>query len=215
MLLGLTTAASASTFLFQGTFSTDDQVEIFDFTVSATTVVTIQSYGYAGGVVDSTTIAAGGFAPYAMVFALVGSDYVESISDNGGHCAVTQQDPVTGNCDDPYIQTVLPAGNYYLALSVWDNVASTGFLADGFTQTGNPGFTCAEASLSGEFCDVTDALYRPRTGNWALAFTGVDTVADTGVPEPSTWWPVLSGGLLGALRRRRKSFWLSCQWGRT
>jgi hypothetical protein len=151
VLVVLTTAANAATFLFQGTFSTDDQVEMFHFTLLADTTVTLQSYGYAGGVVNSTTIAAGGLAPYAVVFALVGSDYIESTADNGGHCPVTQQDPVTGNCDDPYIQTVLAAGDYYLALSVWDNVALTGSLADGFKQTGNPGFTCAEGGQSGQF----------------------------------------------------------------
>jgi hypothetical protein len=205
VLLVLTTAASTAGVLSQGVFSTDDQVELFRLTLNTDAVVTIQSYGYAGGVFGSTTIAAGGFAPDATIFTLVGSDYVYSTSDNGGHCSVTQQDPVTGNCDDPYIHTTLSAGTHYLAISVWDNVPSSDNLADGFKQTGNPGFTCAEGGLSGQFCDVTDALYGSRTGNWALAFTGVDTVADLGVPEPSTWWPMLSGGLLGALVLRRKS----------
>jgi hypothetical protein len=206
ILLALTTAADAAGFLFVGTFPTDDQVQLFRFTVNTAAVVTLQSYGYAGGVVNSTTIPAGGLVPYAMVFSLVGSDYVQSLSDNGGHCPTTQQDSVTHNCDDPFIQATLAAGVYYLALSVWDNVASTGSLADGFRQTGNPGFTCAEGSVSGQFCDVTDAFYRPRTGDWAFAFTGMDSVTAQSTPEPSTWWPTLSGGLLGALVLRRKIF---------
>src|SRR5579864_9463270 len=98
----------ASTVLFSGLFSTDDQVELFRFDLDSAGPVTIQSYGYAGGTVNSTAIQAGGFAPDATVFALVGRDYVQSTSDNGGHCGITQQDPVTGNRDDVYLQTLYP-----------------------------------------------------------------------------------------------------------
>ena len=125
--------------------------------------------------------------------------------DNGGHCGITGADPVTGNCDDLYLQTTLAPGSYYVALSVDDNVPATGNLLDGFKQTGNPGFTCAEGGLTGQFCDVTDALFRPRTGNWALDIAGATSVAPTSIPEPATLWPLLSCGLLGALRLRRKT----------
>jgi hypothetical protein len=201
-VLVLSAAASPASTLFQGTFATDDQVELFAFTLSSSSLVTIQSYGYAGGTINSTVIPPGGFAPDATIFALVASDYVESTSSNGGNCGMTGTDPVTGNCDDPFIQTTLPAGSYYLALSVWDNVPLTGTLADGYTQTGNPGFTCAEggsANPNGTFCDVTDALFRSRTGNWALSFTGTTSVQNVTVPEPPTWRPLLWGALTGAL----------------
>jgi len=197
-------AGTAGTLSFEGTFSTDDQVNLFQLTLNSTTLVTIQSYGYAGGVMDSTVVPAGGFAPDFTLFALVGSDYQEAASDNGGHCGITSADPVTGNCDDPYIQTTLNAGTYYLGLSVWDNVPLTGFLADGYTQTGNAGFTCAEGGVSGQFCDVTDALYSSRTGNWAVSFTEFSDVTNESAPEPSTWWLTLPAGLAGALFRRRR-----------
>lgn len=197
------TAGIAGTVSFQGTFSTDDQVNLFQLTLNSTTAVTIQSYGYAGGVMNSTLIPAGGFAPDFTLFALVGSDYQEAASDNGGHCGITSADPVTGNCDDPYIQTTLQAGTYYLGLSVWDNVPVTGLLADGYAQSGNSGFTCAEGGVSGQFCDVTDALYPSRSGGWAISFTDFSSV--TSVPEPSTWWLVLPAGVWGMLLRRRRS----------
>lgn len=201
-VLVLTGVASPASTLFQGTFATDDQVELFAFTLSSSSLVTIQSYGYAGGTVNSIAIPTGGFAPDATLFALVASNYVESTSSNGGNCGATGMDPVTGNCDDPYIQTTLPAGSYYLALSVWDNQPLTGTLSDGYTDTGNPGFTCAEggsANPNGTFCDVTDALFRSRTGNWALSFNGITTVQNVTVPEPPTWRFLMCGALTGAL----------------
>lgn len=118
---------------------------------------------------------------------------------------MTGTDPVTGSCEDPSLQTVLAPGSYFVALSVWDNVPFTGNLANGFKQAGNPGFTCAEGGLSGQFCDVGTALFTPRTGDWGLDIAGASSVAPTSIPEPATWWPLLSGGLHGALRLRRKT----------
>ncbi len=205
LLVIAATASMASTVFSQGIFPADDYVDLYQFTLNASGVVTFQSYGYAGGVADSTTVPAGGFAPEATIFALVGTDYVEATSDNGGHCGTTGQDSVTGNCDDPYIQTTLDAGTYYLALSVQDNLTVDGFLADGFNQAGNPGFTCAEGGMTGQFCDVTDALFVPRTGNFAFTFSGASSLTNVNTPEPATGWSVLPGILLGALTLRRKS----------
>ena len=206
LLLILTATANwATTLLFQGVLPSDDTVEFIQFALSSDSVVTLQSYGYAGGTANSTTIGGGGFAPFAVIFAVVGSDFVQALTDNGGHCGQTYSDPVTGNCDDPYIQTPLPAGIYYLGLSVWDNVPSTGNLADGYAQTGNPGFSCAEGGVSGQFCDVTDALFRSRTGNWAFAVSGVDSAIDITAPEPATWgcFAVGLGSVLFLLRRKK------------
>jgi hypothetical protein len=189
--------------LFQGTFGQDDQVELFSFTSDGSTDITIQSYGYAGGTVNSTDIAEGGFAPDATIFDGSGN---EQITDTGSHCPPTGVDSVTGNCDDPYIDQVLTAGTYTLALTVYDNVSYDGTLADGFKQDGNPGFTCAEDGLTGEFCDVTSA-YQERTGNWAISIGGASAVSDitSATPEPATL-PLMLGGALAVItlyRRRR------------
>lgn len=188
--------------LFQGIFTADNQVELFSVTVNTTETVTIQSYGYAGGSVNSIVIPAGGFAPNASLFDPSGN---EIISDSGGNCVISGTDPATGNCDDPYIQELLDPGTYTLALTQYYNVSADGYLPDGFTEDGNPGFTCAEFGQSGNFCDVTTALGTQRTGDYALAFTGADAVADTNgttVPEPSSWLLLATGGLFFALRRR-------------
>lgn len=165
--------------LFQGTLQQDDEVALIPFTLSFDSIVTIQSYGYAGGLApDGTLVSAGGFAPNAILFDSTGAEFA---SDNGGHCSATGADPVTGNCDDPLITENLTAGMYTLALAVWDN-APNGDLGAGFRQDGNPGFTCADFG-AGNFCDVTTALGTSRDGNYAVAISS-DALA--AVPEPST-----------------------------
>ena len=73
-------------------------------------------------------------------------------------------------------------GTLTLALAVFDNNPLGRFVTDGFVQDGNPGFTCREAGTSGAFCDVTTALGTTRTGNYAIAITGVDSVS---TPSPA------------------------------
>jgi len=195
-------SASAATILFQGSIPDDTGVVLINFTLNSAQTVTIHSYGYAGGTVPTlpvaTNISAGGFAPNAIIFDGSGN---QIISDNGGHCGNTLADPVTGNCSDPFIQQLISAGFYTLALVEWDNVPATGNLADGFKQDGNPGFTCAEFGLLGNFCDTTTALGTQRNGNWAVAITGADSATLT--PEPATFTLSMTC-LLAIIARRRR-----------
>jgi hypothetical protein len=195
----------ADTVLYQGTFAADDDEVQFTIDVSATELVTIESWGYAGGTVPTspspTAIAAGGFAPNAILFDPSGN---EIVSDAGGHCGITNTDPVTGNCDDSYIQETLGPGSYTLALVEYDNEPNDSFLGDGFVQDGNPGFTCAEFGQTGNFCDVTTALGTARDGNYAVSVTAADIVA---TPEPaaiSLFW--LGSCFFAALLFRRRGW---------
>jgi len=130
--------AFAGSVVFQGVFNEDDDVALLPFSITATDLVTIESYGYAGGTAPGGIIAPeGGFAPNAILFDSSGT---EITSNQGGDCAITGADSVTGNCDDPYFQETLAAGSYTLALVEWDNTTTDGFLPNGFNQTGNPGF---------------------------------------------------------------------------
>jgi hypothetical protein len=184
-LLLLSLPGWSSPILLQGSFTADNQVELFNVTLNTSGLLTVQSYGYAGGTVNAVVIAAGGFAPTVSLFDASG---FEVASDSGGNCPLVGSDPTTGNCDDPYLQESLGPGTYTLALTEYYNL-SDGYLPDGFSQAGSPTFTCDEFGLSGNFCDVTTALGTQRTGNYALSFTGADAAtdaADTAVPEPGS-----------------------------
>jgi hypothetical protein len=175
----------AGTTLYQGAFAGDDDTEQFQIDVAVAETVTIESWGYAGGTVPTTpsptVITAGGFAPNIIVFDPTGN---EIASDAGGHCGITATDPVTGNCDDSYIEETLDPGNYTMALVEYDNEPTDTLLADGFMQDGNLGFTCAEFGLMGNFCDVTTALGTERDGNYAVSVTTAEIVS---TPEPATF----------------------------
>ena len=191
--------------MFQGTFLEDDQVALFSFNADGLSDVTIQSYGYAGGAFDSTTVASGGFAPSLFLFDSTGT---EVASNSGGNCGSTATDPVTGECNDAFfVSPSLEAGTYTLALVEYDNNLNDSLLADGFTQTGNPGFTCAEFGANGNFCDVTTALGTERTGDYALSFSGVTSASDltsgNSTPEPGTLLLLLGGAAMAWLFRRR------------
>src|ERR1700677_3796217 len=72
LLFGLTIAPGFATALFQGNFATDDQVALFNITANASETLTIETYSYAGGTVNSTLIPSGGFAPTAFLFDDIG-----------------------------------------------------------------------------------------------------------------------------------------------
>jgi hypothetical protein len=191
--------------LFQGTLAIDDQRATILFGVNAPEVVTIQSFGYAGGTVNSsnmstTTIPSGGFDPDAFVF-----DYNSGAltAQYDGSSCITGNDPVTGFCDDPYIQQSYLPGLYALVLVVANNFPIDTSLPDGFQEDGAGSFTCQLYSITGNFCDVSTATGAPRTGNWAVAITGADSAQLA--PEPATTITLAIGVAALALRRRRAS----------
>jgi len=188
----------AATILFQGVFASDDQVSLFNITANTSETITIQTYSYGGGTVNSTVIPAGGFAPTAFLFDNLGG--AQTLDE--GDSSEVAQDPATGNYDDLYFQAAIGPGTYTLALAVYGNSPVDSSVADGFVEDGNPGFACQLAGTSGNFCDLTTALGASRTGNYAVGITGADLVTQSGVPEPSTMLLLLAGGALAMLRRR-------------
>lgn len=195
---------AAGTVLYQGIFSQDNQVQEFSFTVASPTTVTLETYGYAGGTVNSTTIPAGGFDPTIAVFLPPTNDVVLS-SPCGGAAGF---DPVYNTCEDAYLQQTVDSGTYIVALMVNDNTP-TGGPADPFANDGNPGFSCVDAGgLPGTFCDVGSGLGESRTGNWALAITGADSTEELPsggqVPEPGAVSLMGIGMALVAFLMRRR-----------
>jgi hypothetical protein len=190
------TPGFAATILFQGTFLADDQVALFNITANTSESITIQTDSYGGGTVDSTIVPAGGFAPSAFLFDNLGN----VLTLTNGSCGQVTADPITGNCDDLFFVDTLGPGTFTLALVVDNNSPVDTSVTDGFVDDGDPGFTCVEAGTSGSFCDLTTALGTSRTGNFAIAITGADSVTS---PEPGSMLLLLAGGALTGLLRRR------------
>jgi hypothetical protein len=203
VLMALAAApASSSTILYQGIFGDDSQVQEFTFTVASATTVTLQTYGYAGGTVNSVTIPGGGFAPSLAFFSPL-TPNSPVLYNAAGFGSPVNPDSYTGNYEDAYVQLSVDPGTYTLALMVYDN-SPTGGPNDPFAQDGNPGFTCVEAGVSGSFCDLESGLGNSRTGDWALSITGADSAVE--LPEPGALFLAAIGAAFFVLMARRRLF---------
>jgi len=206
LLAGLflfTPSLFATAFSFTGTFTADDDQQIFDFAISTQTVVTLQTWSFAGGTnAASQSIAAGGFSPVLSLFDTTAFNNL-LIFDNGGvapgGCGARNVDPVTGFCLDAYLSATLSTGQYIVVLTENDNTPNGPTLSDGFFEQGNGNFT------GGPFFLNAGGGFQ-RNGAWAVDITGVDSAGQPGVPEPSNAL-LASGGILlliiaAAVRRR-------------
>ena len=193
--------ASASSFSYTGSFVTDDQIQEFLFSLSATSTVTTVTYSYAGGTNQAATvIPEGGFDPWLAIFNSSGTLVA---SDDNGTCAQVGTDSSTGACFDSFISQSLTAGTYTLVLSQSDNSPLGGNLSDGYTRTGQTDFTSSFGCSNGEFCDINADN---RTPNWAVDIDNVTSSSLPGgaAPEPATFL-LLGGGFAGILMLRRRS----------
>jgi hypothetical protein len=189
---------------FTGAFSTDDQLQQFNFTLAGTMTVTLQTWSYAGGTNQaSMVIPRGGFDPWLSLYDS-GGNLLQSVDNFNPPCGPVATDPVTGACFDSYISQSLGAGVYTLILSQSDNQPAGTHLSDGFTNTGNTTFTSSFGCTNGQFCDSTTDN---RTGNWAVDIDNVTSAtAVSSVPEPGTVVLLMSGmAAIAVLRRRRVS----------
>jgi hypothetical protein len=199
--------ASASSFSFTGTFTQDDQLELFQFTAPSNNV-TLRTWGYAGGTnVNGQVIPAGGFDPVLSLFdasgGLLSSSLLVATNNDGAGVAA---DPSTGNAFDSLLNlTTLAGTTYVLVLSQSDNLANGPDFGGGFSQQGAGNFTASEFGCGGvSFCDASPAQ---RTGNWAVDIDGVGTARDlsaSSVPEPRSTTLLAAGIIFLALLGWRK-----------
>ncbi len=178
--------ARAADITLQGTFTADDTIQLFSVSLAAPASVDIRSYGYAGGTTSTgTVVPRGGFDTILTLFSASGVFINDN--DEGAGVAV---DPTTGLAADARLTETLTPGNYIVALTEFDNF-SIGNLSDGFAEAGNPHFTAAPSFTSAGPCpgnmfrDISGTAGRCRTGNWAVDFLNVASVAPVAVPEPS------------------------------
>jgi len=198
--------AWALNFSFTGTFSQDDEVQLFDFSVGTFSTVTLKTLSYAGGTqADGNMVSAGGFDPILALFDSTGGLIDEN--DDGSPPDVGT-DPGTGQAYDTFLQLGLNPGDYTVAISQYDNFAIGPNLSNGFDRVGSGNFTGAGFSCSnGAFCDVEG---ENRTNGWAFDILNVEGASLPGgspdpVPEPSALF-LLGTGLAGlvVLRGRKK-----------
>jgi hypothetical protein len=175
-------SASAGNFSFTGTFSHDDQFEVFSVGIGSPSTVLFTTFGYAGGTnADSELIPAGGFDPYLSVFNSTGA--LIAVNEDGA-AGTVNIDPVTGFGRDSYLTMSLLPGTYTLILTESNNQPVGPMLVDGFTKTGQGDFTGPEfIGTPGAFWDRTPAQ---RNDNWAVDVLGVASVTVSSLPEPPT-----------------------------
>lgn len=212
-LLG-SAAAFGAGFSFTGNFTQDNEIQLFQVTMAADGVLTIQTFGYAGGLNQAgNNISAGGFAPALSVFDSTGTLIAaDNLGGSVPNCFGRGIDPTTGFCFDAivYDSSNLPlnlvAGLYTVVLTQQGNTA-VGNLSDGFlydaANLNDPTFTGTNSGFPGQtFVDPFGSHL--RTSAWAVDFVS-DTLADVGqVPEPGALSLFLIGAAsLAAFRRKQ------------
>lgn len=210
----------AASFSFTGSFSADNDLQVFAVTMSSSGVLNIRTWGYGGGVNGAgNTITEGGFAPAIAVFQ-DGTTQV-AVDNLGGTvptCNGRNIDSVTGFCLDAIVydgsvpDLTLPAGTHLVVLSQQGNTA-LGDFADGFfydaLHGNDPSFTGTNNGVPGaRFLDPGFGFLTPpdgqRTSNWALDISGDTVTTADNVPEPAAISMFLIGLASAAVLRRRK-----------
>ncbi len=183
-----TQAAQALTVTQTGTFTNDNQVFQYNFTLPSATSISIYTTSYAGGTNgDGTMTAAGGFVPNLTLFRANGTG-ITGDGGSGMSRGSLRADPVTGLFDDAYIATSLSAGSYILTLTEFPNVA-IGNLSDGFLFASSPTLTGDTCGVSGgKFLQTDIAPCVQRSSAFAL---NVATPSNVATPEPGTLWLVI------------------------
>jgi hypothetical protein len=196
LILGLAASAVATAvpanFSFAGTFTDDDDVQLFNFTANGTSTARLISYSYAGGTqANGNTVLRGGFDPILALFDSTGlqvGQNDDSVSGTPGACGTgaVGTDAQTSRQWDTCLDLVLAAGNYTVSVAEYSNFALGPNLSNGFTFPNSPNHT-GVACTNGQFCDVSGVdPFNNRANYWAFDILNVEAATQQDVPEPTT-----------------------------
>ncbi len=205
VILGFAAApvARADSFTFTGTFSQDDEIRLFGFTVVGTSAsqVTIRTTSYAQG----------GFDPYLALFQVtppipidgllldapgvgpIPSDFFDGPTLFSS-LIIGENDDISATNLDAFLQLSLDPGFYVFSVTQFDNFAIGPSLDDGFAREGTGNFR-------GGF---VDSFGVQRTGLFIVNIDGPNVRGAAPIPEPATML-LLSTGLAGVAARVRRS----------
>jgi len=177
----------ADTITLSGTFSQDDNVQLFDITQTTTDDLTIYTSSFASG----------GFTPVLSLFDASGNFITaDDGSQNSGCNALLSPDPTYYDaCWDAIIVfPSAPGTNYIVALTEDDNTFQDAVLSpEGFSEYGNGNFTGVNNGYGGSF-QLADGTQ--RTPDWTINIVSTDptlSAQEAGVPEPASGLLLLSG----------------------
>ena len=140
-LIFLSPSAQAYDFDFSGTFATDNEVQLLNFTVATASTVTIFSSSWGNGLGPDGYVSYGGFDPRLRVW------------NNTGRLIATQNDVESAGSElsngvsygygiwDVYLTLSLAPGNYTLTILQSYNEALRQYLSGGFLYDENPDYT--------------------------------------------------------------------------
>lgn len=206
LLLAMVSTAGALNYSFTGTFETDDEVQLFDFTVGEQSDnVILRSWSYAGGTnAAGEEIPDGGLDPILALFNSSGL-LIDQNDDGYGH---VPYDQTTGLDWDTYLKVDLAPGDYTVAVMQYDNFAAGPYLSDGFLQDGEGNFTGGWNGIAGG--SFIDDAGNQRTNAWAFDILNVQEAAmvdpetpTNESPEPATIF-LLACGVIGLAGFRKK-----------
>jgi len=222
MAILLPGSALAYSTSYTGTFTdfTNAYGASFSIAGPSTETVTVQTYGFGGGVnAAGDTTTAGGFDPFIGLFSGSGAGAAiqadafadpYGTSDVPGNYASVTKCPAAGNqgivgsvCGEIMMSLTLGAGNYtvylsdaaYIPSAVFDN----GTLVKGFTDLKRGAFQTCNIDSGSDYMCATD------TGNWAFDVTTTINVVST--PESGSLCLLAVGMLAPAAWTPRKPAW--------